>query len=132
MQLDSKHCISCAPRRSLTAHADWKEVIETLRAKFHTVKLPKSFLAVNLSESHTFHKKDDAEYDGAAVTDAGPVQSDVAISSLDTPDQPPVDRKNNDASEQGVDPLDTSQPNPAAPAPESKPDVPKTPDSQSC
>jgi hypothetical protein len=58
VQLDSKHCISCAPRRSLTAHADWKEVIETLRAKFHTVKLPKSFLAVNLSESHTFHKKD--------------------------------------------------------------------------
>jgi len=59
VQLDSKHCISCAPRRSLTAHGDWKEVIETLRAKFHTVKLPKSFLAVNLSESHTFHKKDE-------------------------------------------------------------------------
>lgn len=58
VQLDSKHCISCAPKRSLTAHADWKEVIETLRARFHTVKLPKSFLAVNLSESHTFHKKD--------------------------------------------------------------------------
>jgi len=131
VQLDSKHCISCAPRRSLTAHADWKEVIETLRAKFHTVKLPKSFLAVNLSESHTFHKKDDAEHDGAAVTDASPVQSDVAISSLDTPGQPPLDRKNKDISEEGVDPLDTSQPNPAAPAPESKPDVPQTPDSQS-
>lgn len=25
-------------------------MLETLRAKFHTVKLPKSFLAVNLSE----------------------------------------------------------------------------------
>ncbi|KAF2724500.1 hypothetical protein K431DRAFT_281932 [Polychaeton citri CBS 116435] len=50
VQLDSKHCIGCAPRRSLTAHGQWKEVIETLRAKFHTVKLPKSFLAVNLSE----------------------------------------------------------------------------------
>lgn len=36
VQLDSKHSIGCAPRRSLTAHADWKEVIETLRAKFHT------------------------------------------------------------------------------------------------
>ena len=36
VQLDSKHSIGCAPRRSLTAHHDWKEVIETLRAKFHT------------------------------------------------------------------------------------------------
>lgn len=88
VQLDSKHCISCAPRRSLTAHADWKYVIDTLRAKFHQyviflvcslfsdckdigmdkllitihrVKLPKSFLAVNLSESHTFHKKEESE-----------------------------------------------------------------------
>lgn len=52
VQLDSKHSIGCAPRRSLTAHADWKEVIETLRDKFHTVKLPKSFLAVNLSDLH--------------------------------------------------------------------------------
>ncbi|KAG8530100.1 uncharacterized protein KY384_005582 [Bacidia gigantensis] len=52
VQLDSKHSIGCAPRRSLTAHSDWKEVIETLRAKFHTVKLPKSFLAVNVSEGH--------------------------------------------------------------------------------
>ena len=50
VQLDSKHSIGCAPRRSLTNHEDWKEVIETLRAKFDTVKLPRSFLAVNLSE----------------------------------------------------------------------------------
>ena len=50
VQLDSKHSIGCAPRRSLTAHEEWTEVIETLRAKFHTVKLPKSFLAVNVSE----------------------------------------------------------------------------------
>ena len=35
VQLDSKHCIGCAPRRSLTPHGDWKKVIETLRAKFH-------------------------------------------------------------------------------------------------
>ena len=36
VQLDSKHSIGCAPRRSLTTHMDWKEVIESLRAKFHT------------------------------------------------------------------------------------------------
>ncbi|KAK4620521.1 Inositol hexakisphosphate and diphosphoinositol-pentakisphosphate kinase [Fulvia fulva] len=52
VQLDSKHCIGCAPRRSLTTHGEWKEVLETLRAKFHTVKLPRSFTAVNLSEKH--------------------------------------------------------------------------------
>lgn len=34
--LDSKHSIGAAPRRSLTAHQDWKRVIETLRAKFNT------------------------------------------------------------------------------------------------
>lgn len=50
VQLDSKHCIGCAPRRGLTPHADWKEVIRTLKDKFHTVKLPQSFLAINLSE----------------------------------------------------------------------------------
>ncbi|KAL8947298.1 MAG: hypothetical protein Q9222_006407 [Ikaeria aurantiellina] len=52
VHLDSKHSIGCAPRRSLTAHHDWREVIETLRAKFETVKLPKSFLAVNVSDRH--------------------------------------------------------------------------------
>lgn len=36
IQLDSKHAIGNAPRRSLTSHHDWKKVIETLRAKFHT------------------------------------------------------------------------------------------------
>ncbi|KAH9887130.1 histidine phosphatase superfamily-domain-containing protein [Xylariomycetidae sp. FL2044] len=58
IQLDSKHCIGCAPRRSLTPHGDWKKVIETLRAKFHQVKLPKTFLAVNLSEAFTFQEKE--------------------------------------------------------------------------
>ncbi|KAK0643433.1 histidine phosphatase superfamily-domain-containing protein [Cercophora newfieldiana] len=69
VQLDSRHCIGCAPRRSLTAHADWMVVIETLRAKFHQVKLPKTFLAVNLSDAFTFQEKPqngegDAEGDG--------------------------------------------------------------------
>ena len=36
VQLDSRHAIGCAPRRSLTAHHDWKEVIETLKARFDT------------------------------------------------------------------------------------------------
>ena len=42
VQLDSKHSIGCAPRRSLTTHMDWKEVIETLRARFHTydIRMP--------------------------------------------------------------------------------------------
>ena len=53
VQLDSKHCIGCAPRRSLTAHLDWKEVIDTLRSKFGTVRLPKSFLAVTVSDGQT-------------------------------------------------------------------------------
>ncbi|KAL8826875.1 MAG: hypothetical protein Q9191_003526 [Dirinaria sp. TL-2023a] len=63
VMLDSKHSIGCAPRRSLTAHADWKEVLETLRAKFNTVRLPKSFLAVNVSASHApeGEEKADAE-----------------------------------------------------------------------
>ena len=40
VQLDSRHAIGCAPRRSLTAHQDWKEVIETLKAKFDTWVFP--------------------------------------------------------------------------------------------
>ena len=35
VQLDSRHCISCAQRRSLTPHGDWWQVIKTLRAKFN-------------------------------------------------------------------------------------------------
>jgi inositol-hexakisphosphate/diphosphoinositol-pentakisphosphate 1-kinase len=52
ISLDSKHVIGSAPRRSLTDHQDWKEVISTLKAKFDTVQLPKSFLAVNVSAKH--------------------------------------------------------------------------------
>jgi hypothetical protein len=39
VQLDSRHMIGFSPRRSLTAHQDWQEVLETLRAKFHTYVL---------------------------------------------------------------------------------------------
>ncbi|CAM1511466.1 Fc.00g089790.m01.CDS01 [Cosmosporella sp. VM-42] len=58
VQLDSRHCIGCAPRRSLTPHADWLQVIKTLRAKFNQVKLPKTFLAVNLSDAFTFEQQE--------------------------------------------------------------------------
>ncbi|KAF7543298.1 hypothetical protein G7Z17_g10853 [Cylindrodendrum hubeiense] len=58
VQLDSRHCIGCAPRRSLTPHADWLQVIKTLRAKFNQVKLPKTFLAVNLSDAFTFEENE--------------------------------------------------------------------------
>lgn len=77
VQLDSKHCIGCTPRRSLTPHIDWKEVLETLRAKFHTVKLPKSFLAVNLSEKvpHAFaeRSKDDETMVEQVQVEASPI-----------------------------------------------------------
>jgi inositol-hexakisphosphate/diphosphoinositol-pentakisphosphate 1-kinase len=52
VSLDSRHAIGTAPPRSLTAHQDWKTVIETLKAKFDQVKLPPSFLALNISDSH--------------------------------------------------------------------------------
>lgn len=52
VSLDSKHAIGSAQRRSLTNHQDWRDVISTLKAKFNTVQLPKSFLAVNVSDKH--------------------------------------------------------------------------------
>ncbi|KAJ3944439.1 inositol hexakisphosphate and diphosphoinositol-pentakisphosphate kinase [Colletotrichum fioriniae] len=66
VQLDSKHCISCAPRRSLTPHGDWMQVIRTLRAKFNQVKLPKTFLAVNLSDLFSVedHERRDSDSEG--------------------------------------------------------------------
>lgn len=50
MHLDSKHCIGCNPRKSLTSHLEWKYVVETLREKFHRVKLPNRFIPINLGE----------------------------------------------------------------------------------
>ncbi|KAF2424904.1 hypothetical protein EJ08DRAFT_681740 [Tothia fuscella] len=64
VQLDSKHSIGCAPRRSLTAHHPWKEVLETLREKFTAVDLPKSFTAVNLSEKGVFRDRAQSTYIG--------------------------------------------------------------------
>lgn len=84
--LDSRHVIGSAPRRSLTNHQDWKEVISTLKAKFDTVKLPASFLAVNVSAKH----EEDAQGAGAtmqeddsqlnsAVTETGSGLSNKAV-----------------------------------------------------
>ncbi|QDS75405.1 hypothetical protein FKW77_003103 [Venturia effusa] len=70
VQLDSKHCIGCAPRRSLTDHGDWKEILETLREKFTKVNLPKTFTAINLSEKGVFRDragKDEESLDTADV-----------------------------------------------------------------
>ncbi|KAK3672981.1 inositol hexakisphosphate and diphosphoinositol-pentakisphosphate kinase [Recurvomyces mirabilis] len=50
VQLDSKHTIGRAPRRTLMPHTEWRVVLETLREKFERVDLPRSFTAVNLSE----------------------------------------------------------------------------------
>ncbi|KIV85932.1 hypothetical protein PV11_01582 [Exophiala sideris] len=62
VSLDSKHAIGSAPRRSLTNHQDWKEVLSTLKAKFNTVQLPKSFLAVNVSDKHEEEAERRASY----------------------------------------------------------------------
>lgn len=77
VQLDSKHSIGCAPRRTLTPHGNWKEVLETLRAKFHTVKLPKSFTAVNLSEKipQAFDEEKDLNGLEDGKVEAGAAQS---------------------------------------------------------
>ena len=76
MSLDSKHAIGSAPRRSLTAHRDYREVIETLTAKFDTVKLPKSFLAVNVSEKHA--EEVERVEGGVGDDDQGAVNGDYA------------------------------------------------------
>ncbi|KAK9446880.1 histidine phosphatase superfamily-domain-containing protein [Limtongia smithiae] len=51
IQLDSKHCISCMPRRSLTSHIDFAEVEAMFRNNFGRVSLPKRFIPVNISGS---------------------------------------------------------------------------------
>ena len=70
VSLDSKHAIGSAPRRSLTNHQDWEEVIAILKAKFNTVELPKSFLAINVSDKHEAEAEQRAE--GCNAEDNGP------------------------------------------------------------
>lgn len=73
VSLDSKHAIKSVPRRSLTHHQDWKEVIETLKAKFGTVQLPKSFLAVNVSDKHP----EGGEYEKEGVQELSEMEKTV-------------------------------------------------------
>ena len=73
--LDSKHAIGSAPRRSLTNHQNWKEVIEMFKAKFETVQLPKSFLAVNVSDKHA-GDDDEEEERGRSKMSQSPVRDD--------------------------------------------------------
>lgn len=89
VQLDSRHCIGCAPRRSLTPHADWLQVIKTLRAKFNQVKLPKTFLAVNLSEAFSFEdiEKVVADKDGLEMKTIPPKD---LLTGGDKPEDEPV------------------------------------------
>ena len=70
LQLDARHSIGCAPRRSLTAHTEYQMTIETLRAKFNTVKLPKSFLLLNLSEKHAGERKEGEDGGGSETAEA--------------------------------------------------------------
>ncbi|KAJ6780981.1 hypothetical protein PWT90_07720 [Aphanocladium album] len=88
VQLDSRHCIGCAPRRSLTAHHDWLQVIKTLRAKFTQVKLPKTFLAVNLSEAFDFEENDKLFADDVPLEMKAPAPKEPLV--LDMKDGGPV------------------------------------------
>ncbi|WDK21471.1 histidine acid phosphatase [Colletotrichum graminicola] len=84
VQLDSKHCISCAPRRSLTPHGDWMQVIRTLRAKFNQVKLPKTFLAINLSDLFSFedHERRDSDSEGLEMKALHPKPKSTAQAAV--------------------------------------------------
>ncbi|KAF8427757.1 putative actin cytoskeleton organization and biogenesis protein [Tirmania nivea] len=53
MKLDSKHCIGCNPRKSLTRHEEWRGVVERLKEKFDRVKLPKRFTPLKLGGEET-------------------------------------------------------------------------------
>ncbi|KAK7203839.1 histidine phosphatase superfamily-domain-containing protein [Myxozyma melibiosi] len=49
IHLDSKHCISCMPRKALTSHIDMDVVTKKFTDNFGRVSLPKRFIPVNIS-----------------------------------------------------------------------------------
>jgi len=50
------------------------------------VKLPKSFLAVNLSENHTFHKKEDGTAEGVQGLTAENANTDeIEVTTVEGP-----------------------------------------------
>ena len=59
---------------------------------FHRVKLPKSFLAVNLSESHTFHKKEEVE---ESIAPKQTTIADLTAEPLDFDDSAPSSLRTN-------------------------------------
>ncbi|KAJ4377634.1 inositol hexakisphosphate and diphosphoinositol-pentakisphosphate kinase [Neocucurbitaria cava] len=92
VQLDSRHMIGFSPRRGLTEHQEWKKVLETLRAKFHTVKLPKSFVAIDLSEKipDAFERRTNGK--GKEKDDPRPEDEERGRSEERTNDVNPKDR----------------------------------------
>lgn len=52
VQLDSKHCIGCSPRRALTKHLDIDDqIMGNFKSKFSRVNLPTRFTPVNISSA---------------------------------------------------------------------------------
>lgn len=91
MKLDSKHCIGCNPRKSLTSHLEWKYVVETLREKFHRVKLPNRFIPINLGEVK--HKNSTLDWTPAVAAVSIEQSSPLTAESeqLAQPEQPKGD-----------------------------------------
>lgn len=56
VQLDSKHCISCVPRRSLTHYMDIDSMTYHLRSQFNRVHMPHNGLPVKITLDTTNNK----------------------------------------------------------------------------
>lgn len=51
VQLDSKHCIACIPKRGFTKYIDCDVLVSKMRSKFNRVSLPQKFIPVNINVS---------------------------------------------------------------------------------